>query len=190
MKKVGILVGSLRKDSWSLKVAKAFMELDDTREYELMDISQLEMYNQEYDEDIENLPVSYQVFREKVTEKDAYIFITPEHNRSIPAVLKNAIDAASVPFGNSEWSHKPALIISVSPGSLGGFGANHHLRQILTSMNCYVMAQPEVYIGRIYQYVDENGDFKEDTMQFFAKILNSFNEWIDQTTEPYIAEKK
>ena len=147
MTKVGIVVGSTREGSFSGRVAKAIEGLLPS-DYEVtyLEVAQLPLYNQDYDG---NDPVEYGPFRDLVEEQDAYIFITPEHNRSVPAALKNALDIASRPYGENKWGGKPALIASQSPGAISGFGANHHLRQILTFLNVFTIQQPEVYIAEI-----------------------------------------
>lgn len=109
---------------------------------------------------------------------DAVLFVTPEYNRSIPAVLKNALDVASRPYGESVWSGKPAAIISQSPGGIAGFGANHHLRQVLTFLNMPIVQQPEAYIGSVHELLDENGKLNGDTADFLQGFVNEFVELI------------
>ena len=102
------------------------------------------IYNQDGDA---NPPAEWTAFRERIRAADAVLFVTPEHNRSVPAALKNAIDIGSRPYGKSAWSGKPGAVVSASPGGIGGFGANHHLRQSLVFLDVPAMAQPEAYIG-------------------------------------------
>lgn len=155
-KKIGIIVGSLRKDSFSKKVAEHAKTLFPAGyEADLVDISQLPVYNQDFD--AENTPASYPVFRETVKGLDGVLFVTPEHNRSFPAALKNALDVASRPWGENVWSGKPAAIISVSIGALAGFGANHQLRQPISFLNMPIVQQPETYLGNITEYLDAEG---------------------------------
>ena len=113
------------------------------------------------------------------------LFVTPEYNRSVPGVLKNAIDIGSRPYGQSVWSGKPCAVVSASPGATGGFGANHHLRQSLVFLDMPAMQQPEAYIGGAYKLFDAEGNLSnEDTGRFFEKIMQSFAEWIERTAKP------
>lgn len=129
MAKIGIILGSLRKESFSKKIANNVASLfPEGYEAEIVEIGNLALYNQDFDDE-NNVPAEYTAFRNKMKEIDAVLFITPEYNRSVPAVLKNALDVGSRPYGASVWDGKPAAIISQSPGSLSAFGANHHLRQ-------------------------------------------------------------
>ena len=103
------------------------------------------------------------------------LFVTPEHNRSFPAALKNALDIGSRPYGQSVWNGKPAAVISNSPGLLAGFGANHHLRQVLTFLNMPTLQQPEAYFSKIHELLDGNGGFKtENTRAFAQTIVDAF----------------
>ncbi len=142
---VAVIVGSLRKDSINRKVARALMELAPKGlTLSMAEIGQLPIYNQDGDD---NPPAEWTAFRERIRAVDAVLFVTPEHNRSVPAALKNAIDVGSRPYGKSVWSGKPGAVVSASPGAIGGFGANHHLRQSLVFLNVPAMPQPEAYIG-------------------------------------------
>ncbi len=142
---VAVLVGSLRKESYSRKIAKAIAGLAPTSlTFEILEIRQVSLYDQDHDA---NPPAEWTAFRKRVRAADAVLFVTPEYNRSVPGVLKNAINVASRPYGHSAWAGKPAAIASVSPGVLSGFGANHHLRQSLVFLDMPTMQQPETYIG-------------------------------------------
>lgn len=178
MTKVGIVVGSTREGSFSGRVAKAIEGLLPS-DYEVtyLEVAQLPLYNQDYDG---NEPVEYGPFRDLVEEQDAYIFVTPEHNRSVPAALKNALDIASRPYGENKWGGKPALIASQSPGAISGFGANHHLRQILTFLNVFTIQQPEVYIAETPSLFGENGEFLQDgTEEFLRSAVEQFDALIN-----------
>ncbi|MBS4171700.1 NAD(P)H-dependent oxidoreductase [Bacillus sp. FJAT-49736] len=175
MAKIGVLVGSLRKESFSKKlaadVASLFPEGYDT---EFVEIGNLALYNQDFDDE-NNAPSEYSTFRNKMKEIDAVLFVTPEYNRSIPAVLKNALDVGSRPYGESVWNGKPAAIISQSPGKLSGFGANHHLRQPLVFLNMPILQQPEAYIGNVADLLDENGQIKDEgTVKFLQSFVDAF----------------
>ena len=109
----------------------------------------------------------------------------PEFNRSVPGALKNAIDVGSRPYGKSVWSGKPAAVISVSPGAIGGFGANHHLRQSLVFLDMPALQQPEAYIGGAAKLFDEQGTLTdESTRGFITKFMQSFAEWIERIRAP------
>ncbi|MDR2672935.1 MAG: NAD(P)H-dependent oxidoreductase [Coriobacteriales bacterium] len=190
-KRVGIVVGSLRKNSFSLAIANAILELfnqasqasqgsqDDNADIdaELVYLDDLPLYNQDFD-DPGPLPKSYTAFRERMRSLDAFVFVTPEYNRSMPAVLKNALDVGSRPAGQSIWATKPCGIISSSPGPVGGFGANQHLKQTLGFLDFRIMQQPEMYLGKITESVDEDGAITERTKSFLHKFTTSFAVWI------------
>jgi len=180
--KVGVIVGSLRKDSYSRKIAKALIEnAPDSLSFEFIEIGNLELYNQEYDTES---PDSYVNFRDKVKNVDAVLFVTPEYNRSIPGVLKNALDVASRPWGQNVWNEKPAGIVSVTIGGTGAFGANHHLRQVLTFLNMPTLAQPEAYISNAMSLFDESGKLINDsTKEHLVAFITAFENWIKRLEE-------
>jgi len=175
MTKVAVLVGSLRKESYSRKLANNLVKMfPDNYRLEFMEIGNLPFYNEDYDAE-NNVPDEYITFRNKMKAMDAVLFVTPEYNRSFPAVLKNALDVGSRPYGQSVFDGKPALIVSQSIGDISGFGANHHLRQVLTFLNMPVVQQPEAYIGRSAELFDANGNIKdEDTVQYLKSVVNAF----------------
>lgn len=175
--KIAVLVGSLRRESFNLKTAKALMELaPETLSLELLPIGDLPMYNQDSDE---APPEPYTRFREQVKGFDGFLFVTPEYNRSVPAVLKNAIDVGSRPYGQNAWDGKPGAVVSVSISSLGGFGANHHLRQSLVFVNVPAMAQPEAYIGNAQSLFDESGRLtNKSTREFLTNFITAFEGWV------------
>lgn len=178
MKKIAVLIGSLRKESFNRKVAKTLIALaPESLNLEIIEIDGLPLYNQDLDE---NPPVAWAEFRERVVKFDGVLFVTPEYNRSLPTVLKNAIDVGSRPYGKSVWNGKPGAIMSVSPGPLGGFGANHHLRQCLVFLNVPVMQQPEAYIGNVAKLFDESGKLTNDSMrESFTKFMQAFAAWVE-----------
>jgi len=180
-KKVGVFVGSLRKESFSRKIAKALKELaPPSLSLEEVDLGNLEMYNQDFDDE-GNVPESWTEFREAVKKYDAVLFITPEYNRSVPAVLKNALDIGSRPYGKSVWDKKPGAVVSVSPGRLSAFGANHHLRQSLVFLNVPTMQQPEAYIGDVVALLDENGVVTDErTRDSLKKFMDSYAIWVEK----------
>ncbi len=175
--KIAVIVGSLRKESYNLKTAKALIKLaPESLSFEILDIANLPMFN----EDLEGTPPQeWTAFREQITAVDGYLFLTPEYNRSVPAVLKNAIDVGSRPYGQNSWNGKPAAIASVSIGPISGFGANHHLRQSLVFVNVHTMAQPEAYIGNATTLYDEEGNLtNESTKEFLKSFMQAFEKWI------------
>ncbi len=181
MKKIGVLVGSLRKESWNRKLALALMKLaPPTLQMEIIDIGQLPLYNQDPDDEGNPYP-EWTAFREKMKKIDGVLFVTPEYNRSVPAPLKNAIDVGSRPYGKSIWSGKPGAIISASPGAIGGFGANQHLRQSFVFLDIPCMQMPEAYIGDVGHLFDANSNIvKEDTREFLQKYINAYANWVDK----------
>lgn len=182
-KKIAVLVGSLRKASFNRKMANVLKTLAaDALQLDIIEIGQLPIYNQDLDD--ENTPPAAWVdFRNKVKAYDGVLFVTPEYNRSVPGVLKNAIDVGSRPYGKSVWDGKPGAVISVSPGAIGGFGANQHLRQSLVFLNVLPLQQPEAYIGHAGDLFDDKGDVaKEDVKKFLQKIMNDFAKWVEKIT--------
>ncbi|MFS8975466.1 NADPH-dependent FMN reductase [Cupriavidus necator] len=177
---VVVLVGSLRKESYNRKLAKALIALAPAQlKLEIVEIGELQLYNQDLDE---KPPQTWSAFRDRVRRADAVLFVTPEYNRSVPAPLKNAIDVGSRPYGSSVWDGKPGGVISASPGAVGGFGANHHLRQSLVFLNIPVLQQPEVYIAGVNKLLDEQGGIaNESTRDFLSKYLAAFAGWIERT---------
>jgi chromate reductase len=175
---VAVLVGSLRKDSFNRKMATALATLaPDGLKLDIVEIGDLAFY----DEDVEaSAPASWIGFRDKIKAANAVLFVTPEYNRSVPAVLKNAIDVGSRPYGKSVWDGKPGAVISVSPSAIGGFGANHHLRQSMVFLNVAMMQQPEAYVGNAGKLFDDLGKLTNDeTKKFLEKFLQAFAAWID-----------
>jgi len=126
-----------------------------------------------------NPPAAWTSFRTRVKAADAVLFVTPEHNRSVPAALKNALDVASRPYGHNAWDGKPGAVVSVSPGAIGGFGANHHLRQSLVFLNVPAMQQPEAYISGAAALFDAGGTLvKPGTREFFQSFMQAFAAWV------------
>ncbi len=179
MKTIGIVVGSLRKNAFSKSIADYIASKPvEGFEFKFIEIGNLPLYNQDFDE---NSPQSYIDFRNEVKAVDAVLFVTPEHNRSFPAALKNALDVASRPYGENVWNGKPAAIVSESPGAISGFGAYHHLKQVLGFLNLYVLAQPEAYVGNIMSSLDENGNVNADSLKgFLDDFKSAFVDWINK----------
>jgi chromate reductase len=176
---VVVLVGSLRKESLNRKMANALIALNIAPlKFEFAEFGHLPSYNQDLEG--ENVPTSWVSFRRQIKAADACLFVTPEYNRSMPGALKNAMDVASRPYGESGWEGKPGAVISVSPGALGAFGANHHLRQCLVFLNVPTMQQPEAYIGGAADLFDAEGKLiSESTKEFLGKFTRAFAAWIE-----------
>jgi chromate reductase, NAD(P)H dehydrogenase (quinone) len=176
---VAVIVGSLRKESFNRKMAKALVAMaQPPLKLEIVEIGHLPSYNADYESDP---PQVVRDFKQKIDSFDAVLFVTPEYNRGVPGVLKNAIDVGSRPYGKSSWSRKPAGVISVSPGAIGGFGANHHLRQSLVFLDMPALQQPEAYIGNAASLFDEKGALVNDsTRAFMQKYLQAFAQWIER----------
>lgn len=177
-----VLVGSLRKESFSRKTARALIELAPSPlKLEIVEIGQLALYNQ--DLETETPPQPWVQFRDRLQPAHGVVFVTAEYNRSVPAVLKNAIDVGSRPYGKSVWDKKPAGVVSVSPGALGGFGANHHLRQSLVFLNMPPLQAPEAYIGGAAQLFDESGKLTNpSTREFLGKYMQAYAAWVEKVS--------
>ncbi|WP_266204768.1 NADPH-dependent FMN reductase [Pontibacter kalidii] len=184
--KIAVFVGSLRKESLNLKTAKALMALaPESLSLELVSIGELPLFNEDLEE---TPPREWEDFRAKIRAADGLLFVTPEYNRSVPGVLKNAIDVGSRPYGENSWDGKPGAVVSVSPGSISGFGANHHLRQSLVFVNVPAMAQPEAYLGDAASLFDESGNLTNDsTKDFLKSFMEAFAKWVDTNTKKQAA---
>ena len=179
--KIAIVVGSLREGSINRKIARSMCAVrGDNLECAMVEIGDLPLYNQEYDA-LPEQPAPYVRFREQIAAADGILFCTPEYNRGVPGVLKNAIDVGSRPYGRSVWNKKPAAIISASPGAIGGFGANHQLRQACVFLDMPVMQQPEAYLGHVGEDAfGEDGLLKEGPLKdLVAKLAHAFHDWVD-----------
>jgi chromate reductase len=174
---VAVVVGSLRKDSVSRKVARALEALTPDLKFIEMEIGNLP----HFDQDLEATPpAEWVAFRNQVKATDAVLFVTPEYNRGLPGVLKNAIDVGSRPYGSSVWNGKPGAVISASPGAVGGFGAFHQLRQSLVFLNVPAL-NIEAYIGGAFALFDDNGELiNESTTEFLRSYGQAFKAWIEK----------
>ena len=176
---IAIVVGSLRRDSINRKVARSICGLAGGElDCSIVEIGDLPLFNQ----DIEGEPpAAWVAFRERIAAADGILFVTPEYNRGVPGVLKNAIDVGSRPYGQSVWHKKPAAIVSASPGGIGGFGANHQLRQACVFLDMPVMQQPEAYLGHVTaDNFDADGCLKDGPLKdIVAKLAGAFAAWVD-----------
>jgi chromate reductase len=182
MRKVAIFVGSLRNGSINQKLARALAKLGHGQfAFNFVQIGDLPMYTQDLEA---NLPASVIRMKEEVAAADAVLFVTPEHNRSIPAVLKNAIDWGTRPWGQNSWAGKPGSIIGTSPGNVGTAAGQAHLRSVMTVLDVVLLGQPEVYFVTTPGLIDENDDVTNDaTRQFLEGYLARFAAWIDQIAQ-------
>ena len=183
-KKIAVIVGSLRKESLNRLFAHEVISLAPPGlVLEIVEIDELSLFNQDLEENGKSAPEAWTRFRQHIASKDGVLFFTPEYNRSVPGVLKNAMDIGSRPYGESVWSSKPAAIVSVSPGASGGLGANHHLRQSMVFLDMPLLQQPEAYIGRATTLLGEDGKLNDEgTTQFLKKFLYAFSEWVEINT--------
>ncbi|HEX5258161.1 MAG TPA: NAD(P)H-dependent oxidoreductase, partial [Sphingomicrobium sp.] len=177
--KIAIIVGSLREGSLNRKMARSICAIrDDNLDCSMVEIGDLPLYNQDLDNDP---PEQWARFRREVEPADGVLFVSPEYNRGVPGVLKNAIDVGSRPYGRSVFDKKPAAIVTVSPGSIGGFGANHQIRQTCVFLNMPVMQQPEAYLGHVTDdSFDANGQLNDGSLkELVASLAHAFHDWVD-----------
>jgi chromate reductase len=178
-KDIVVIIGSIRANSYSRMVGNALAAAaPEALKLELLDIGHLALYNQDLDA---KPPAEWVAFKERIQTADGFIFVTPEHNRSMPAALKNALDIASRPYGHNAWAGKPGLVVSQSPGAQGGFGAHHHLRQSLVFLNVLTLMQPEVYLSQSAGLFNEQGELTNDsTRGFLGKVMTTFADWVER----------
>jgi len=174
--KAAALIGSLRRESFTRKIAKAMIKLAPPQlAVEIVEIGDLPLYNEDLEADA---PAAWTTFRGAIRDVDAVLFATPEYNRSIPGVLKNAIDVGSRPYGKNVFDGKAGAVVSVSPGAIGGLGANFAVRDALVFLNVPMMQQPEAYIGGVKNLVDQAGEVSaEATRAFLTQFMAAFAEW-------------
>jgi chromate reductase len=178
-KNVAVLVGSLRKASLNRKLANVLIAMaPSSLHLSIVELGDLPLYNEDWEADP---PVAVRAFRERVHASDALLFVTPEYNRGVPGLLKNALDIGSRPGGKSVWAGKPGAVVSVSPGKLGGFGANHHLRQSMVFLDVPMLQQPEAYISGAGKLFDESGALNDDaTREFLNRFLAAYARWVER----------
>jgi len=174
---VAVIVGSLRADSYSSRLAQALISVAPASlTFRSVGIATLPLYNQDLDE---NPPAPYTEFRNAISRAAAVLFVTPEYNRSVPGGLKNAIDVGSRPYGRNAFDAKPAAVVSQTPGAMGGFGANHAIRQSLVFLNMPTMQQPEAYFGHSDKLFGPGGTIaNEGTRAFLTKFMQAFADWV------------
>ena len=174
-----VIVGSLRKESFSLKVANALAKLAPaTLKLEVVTLNDISFFNQ----DLEAAPpADWLAFREKLQKSNGVLFVTPEYNRSIPGVLKNAIDVGSRPYGKSSFLGKPIGIVSNSPGALGGVSAAKHLQNIMPGIAGPIMGQPEIYLNGVGDAFDDKGQLtKEPVQKVLQQYIDAFAAFVEK----------
>jgi len=176
---IAVVVGSLRRDSFNRKVALELARLAPAHlKLEIAEIRDLGLYDQDLDN---SPPAEWVAFRDVIRAADGILFVTPEYNRSIPGVLKNAIDIGSRPYGHSVWSKKPGAIVSVTPGNLGAFGANHHLRQSCVFLDIPVMQQPEAYLSGVGGWFGDDGSLTDQKAgKLLGGFINAYADWVEK----------
>lgn len=180
-KKIAILVGSLRKESFNKKIAQELIALaPESLELRIVPIGEMTHYNEDLDT---NPPQAWVDFRNAITESDGVLFVTPEYNRSFPGVMKNALDVGSRPYGASVWNGKPAAIISVSPSPLGAFGANHALRQPAVFLNMPMMQQPEAYIREVHTFFSDEGKMLDEKKKYLEEFIDAYALRVEKITK-------
>jgi NAD(P)H-dependent FMN reductase/ketosteroid isomerase-like protein len=176
--RVAVIVGSLRKASFSRKIAKSLIaRAPESMSCDIVEIGELPLYNEDLETD--SPPAAWSKFRAEIRKADAVLFVTPEYNRSIPGCLKNAIDVGSRPGKKSVFDGVPAGVVSDTPYKLGAFGANHALRQTFVFLNMPVMQQPEAYIGKVEELLDDQGGVKDaETARLLEGFMSAFEKWV------------
>lgn len=180
-KKIGVIVGSLRRDSFNRKLAAGVAKLapaDFT--FELLEIGDLPLYNQDDDGD---QAAAVKRLKGEIAACDGLLFVTPEYNRSLPGVLKNAIDHASRPYGQSAWAGKPAGVIGVSVGAIGTAIAQQHLRGILSYLDVPTLGQPEVFIQVKDGLFEADGSIGAGSREFLQAWMDRYVAWVRRLTD-------
>jgi chromate reductase len=176
---VVIIAGSIRKESFSLKIANALAKLaPDSLKPDVVTLNDISFFNQDLEA---NPPADWLAFREKLQKSNGVLIVTPEYNRSIPGVLKNAIDVGSRPYGKSSFLGKPIGIVSNSPGPLGGVSAAKHLQNIMPGISGPIMGQPETYLNGIGDAFDDKGQLSKEALQkVLQQFIDAFAAFVDK----------
>jgi chromate reductase len=175
--KIAVVVGSLRRDSFNKQLAHALVSLaPGDFSFDFLDIGSLPLYSQDYDHDF---PESARAFKQKIADANGLLIVTPEYNRSIPGVLKNALDWGSRPWGHSVWGGKPGAIIGTSVGAIGTAIAQSHLRGVCAYLDIALMNQPEMYIKHDEKRIDASGNIvAEDTRKYLQTFMDKYVAWV------------
>ena len=173
---IAVVVGSLRKDSFNRKLANAIVKLAPAEfSFKQARIDDLPLYNQDDDA---NQAESVKRLKNEIQGSQGLLFVTPEYNRSIPGVLKNALDNASRPYGQSAWAGKPAGVIGVTPGTMGTAMAQQHLRNILAYLDVPTLGQPEAFIQAKEGLFDAEGNIGPDSKKFLQTWMDKYIAWV------------
>lgn len=174
--RIGVIVGSASQSSINRKLAHALSRLAQAHaDFEFIDLAHLPMYNRDDDA---AYPQAFQTFKDKVRAQDGILFVTPEQNRSVPALLKNALDAASRPRGSSVWSGIPAAVIGTAAGGPATSMAQQHLRNILSYLDMPTMGQPEAFIRWHEGLIDTEGNVGPESHEFLKGYMDTFVAWV------------
>ena len=178
-KKIAVIVGSLRKESYNRKIAQEMIRLSEGKlEMKIVEIADLPLYTEDLDQ---KPPEAWTFFREQIKGADGLLIVSPEYNRTIPGALKNAVDVGSRPYGSSVWPGKPGAVVTSSISSLGGLAANHHIRQAFVFVDVPLMQQPEAYIGNAAEIFKEDGKtLVADTEKFLSDFVDAFHQWVEK----------
>ena len=176
--RIAVLVGSLREGSINRKVAKALIAAaPESLDCQIVEFRELPLYDEDREADP---PAEWVAFRDTMRAVDGVLFVSPEYNRSVPGGLKNAIDVGSRPYGKSVFTKKPAAVVTASPGAIGGFGANHNLRQSCVFLDMPVMQQPESYLSSVKDEWGEDGRPADARLAaLLDKIIRAYAKWVD-----------
>lgn len=177
--KVAVMVGSLRKESFNRKLANALEKMGGERfDMEFLEIGSLPLYNQDLESDF---PQEATRIKDSIRDADAILFVTPEYNRSVPGVMKNAIDWASRPYGDSAFAGKPAAVCGTSPGAIGTACAQQDFRSMMGYLDVPLMGAPEVYLQFKDGMIDGNGNVtSDDTREFLQGFVDKFAAWVEE----------
>ncbi|MDR5761655.1 NADPH-dependent FMN reductase [Caballeronia sp. LZ035] len=175
--KIAVIVGSLRRESFNKQLAHALVSLaPDDFSFEFLDIGSLPLYSQDYDSDY---PEPARALKQKIADADGLLIVTPEYNRSMPGVLKNALDWGSRPWGQSVWGGKPGALIGTSVGAIGTAIAQSHLRGVCAYLDIALMNQPEMYIKHDDKRIDASGKIiADDTRQYLQAFMDKYVAWV------------
>lgn len=189
MMKVAIMVGSLRHDSYNKKLARALAGLGAGRfESGYLEIGELPLYNQDMEADF---PAQAQQLKQDILRADGLLFVTPEYNRSVPGVMKNAIDWASRPYGESAFAGKPAAVCGTSPGAIGTACAQQDFRSMMGYLDVPLMGAPEVYLQFKDGLIDDDGNIgNDDTKEFLQGFVDKFAGWVEEVAGSSVSEAR
>lgn len=177
---IALFIGSLRKDSYNRKIAQALIKMAPADfSFNEMPVGKLPLYNQDDDK---NQCEDVNKMKQDILSSNGVLFVTAEYNRSVPGVLKNAIDHASRPYGQNSFAKKPAGVIGVSPGSAGTAMAQQHLRNILAYLDMATMGQPEAFVHATEDMFGENGKLSERSQKFLQNYMDKFVAWVKKAS--------